>query len=83
SIGDKYNMSVAQIVLRWLYQRDIIPLAKSVKPERMQQNIDVLDFELSDEDMEQIKTLDTNQSQFFDHHDPKMIKWMAERTIEY
>ena len=49
----------------------------------MQQNIDVLDFELSDEDMEQIKTLDTNQSQFFDHHDPKMIKWMAGRTIEY
>ncbi|WP_326865982.1 aldo/keto reductase [Apilactobacillus kunkeei] len=83
SIGDKYNKSVAQIVLRWLYQRDIIPLAKSVKPERMQQNIDVLDFELSDEDMEQIKTLDTNQSQFFDHHDPKMIKWMARRTIEY
>ncbi|TPR47824.1 aldo/keto reductase [Apilactobacillus kunkeei] len=83
SIGDKYNKSIAQVVLRWLYQRDIIPLAKSVKPERMQQNIDVLDFELSDEDMEQIKTLDTNQSQFFDHHDPKMIKWMAGRTIEY
>ncbi|CAI2619639.1 putative oxidoreductase YtbE [Apilactobacillus kunkeei] len=83
SIGDKYNKSVAQVVLRWLYQRAIIPLAKSVKPERMQQNIDVLDFELSDEDMEQIKTLDTNQSQFFDHHDPKMIKWVAERTIEY
>lgn len=83
SIGDKYNKSVAQVVLRWLYQRDIIPLAKSVKPERMQQNIDVLDFELSDEDKEQIKTLDTNQSQFFDHHDPKMIKWMAGRTIEY
>lgn len=83
SIGDKYNKSIAQVVLRWLYQRDIIPLAKSVKPERMQQNIDVLDFELSDEDMEQIKTLDTNQSQFFGHHDPKMIKWMAGRTIEY
>lgn len=83
SIGDKYNKSVAQVVLRWLYQRSIIPLAKSVKPERMQQNIDVLDFELSDEDMEKIKILDTNQSQFFDHHDPKMIKWMASRTIEY
>ncbi|WKN29357.1 aldo/keto reductase [Apilactobacillus kunkeei] len=83
AIGDKYNKSVAQVVLRWLYQRDIIPLAKSVKPERMQQNIDVLDFELSNEDMKQIKTLDTNQSQFFDHHDPKMIKWMAGRTIEY
>ncbi|KOY72089.1 aldo/keto reductase [Apilactobacillus kunkeei] len=83
SIGDKYNKSVAQVVLRWLYQRDIIPLAKSVKPERMQQNIDVLDFELSDEDMEKIKTLDTKQSQFFDHHDSKMIKWMASRTIEY
>ena len=83
SIGDRYNKSIAQIVLRWLYQRDIIPLAKSVKQERMHQNIDVLDFELSDEDMGQIKTLDTNQSQFFDHRDPKMIKWMANRTIEY
>lgn len=83
SIGDKYNKSVAQIVLRWLYQREIIPLAKSVKQERMHKNIDILDFELSDEDMGQIKTLDTNQSQFFDHRDPKMIKWMARRTIEY
>ncbi|GAA6113366.1 aldo/keto reductase [Apilactobacillus apinorum] len=83
SIGDKYNKSVAQVVLRWLYQRNIIPLAKSVKPSRMAENINVLDFELSDDDMKQIETLDTNKSQFFDHHDPEIIKWMAGRTIEY
>lgn len=79
AIGDKYNKSIAQVILRWLYQRDIIPLAKSVKPERMDQNLSVLDFELSDEDMQEIATMDTKESQFFDHHDPKMIKWMASR----
>lgn len=83
SIGDKYNKSVAQVVLRWLYQRNIIPLAKSVKQSRMAENINIFDFELSDDDMKQIETLDTNKSQFFDHHDPEMIKWMAGRTIEY
>lgn len=82
-IGDKYNKSIAQVILRWLYQRDIIPLSKSVKAERMEQNIDVLDFELSDEDMNKIATLDRKESQFFDHHDPDMIKWMASRKIEY
>ncbi|GAA6237184.1 aldo/keto reductase [Apilactobacillus micheneri] len=82
-IGDKYNKSIAQVILRWLCQRDIIPLSKSVKAERMEQNIDVLDFKLSDEDMNKIATLDRKESQFFDHHDPDMIKWMASRTIEY
>lgn len=80
-IGQKYHKSVAQVILRWLVQRNIIPLAKSVKAERMAQNIDVLDFELSKEDMDQIKTLDTQTSQFFDHHDPEMIKWMASRHL--
>ncbi|MGX4763887.1 aldo/keto reductase [Holzapfeliella sp. JNUCC 72] len=80
-IGQKYHKSVAQVILRWLVQRNIIPLAKSVNPERMAQNIDVLDFELSKEDMDQIKTLDTQTSQFFDHHDPEMIKWMASRHL--
>ncbi|AYF93059.1 aldo/keto reductase [Apilactobacillus bombintestini] len=81
AIGDKYNKSIAQVILRWLYQRDIIPLAKSVKPERMDQNLSVLDFQLSDEDMQEIATMDTKESQFFDHHDPKMIKWMASRHL--
>ncbi|WP_220751156.1 aldo/keto reductase [Apilactobacillus xinyiensis] len=83
SIGNKYNKSIAQVILRWLYQRNIIPLAKSVKPQRMAQNLDVLDFSLSDDDMQKIATLDTQKSQFFDHHDPDMIKWMASRHIEY
>lgn len=83
SIGDKYGKSIAQVILRWLYQRNIIPLAKSVKPARMAQNLDVLDFELSADDMQQISTLDTNKSQFFSHRDPDMIKWMASRHIEY
>lgn len=81
AIGDKYHKSIAQVILRWLYQRDIIPLAKSVKPERMDQNLSVLDFQLSDEDMQEIATMDTKESQFFDHHDPKMIKWMASRHL--
>ncbi|TPR23179.1 aldo/keto reductase [Apilactobacillus timberlakei] len=82
-IGDKYDKSIAQVILKWLYQRNIIPLSKSVKEERMEQNIDVLDFELSNEDMKKIETLNRNESQFFDHHDPDMIKWMASRKIEY
>ncbi|TPR12305.1 aldo/keto reductase [Apilactobacillus timberlakei] len=82
-IGDKYDKSIAQVILRWLYQRNVIPLSKSVKEARMEQNLDVLDFELSDEDIKKIETLNRNESQFFDHHDPDMIKWMANRKIEY
>lgn len=82
-IGQKYHKSVAQVVLRWLLQSNIIPVSKSTKSERMAQNIDVLDFELTTEDMELIKTLDTDGSQFFSHEDPEMIKWMASRHLEY
>ncbi|MGX4644611.1 aldo/keto reductase [Holzapfeliella sp. JNUCC 80] len=80
-IGKQYHKSVAQVILRWLIQRNIIPLAKSVNPERMAQNIDVLDFNLSNDDMAKIQTLDTKTSQFFDHHDPEMIKRMAGRSL--
>ncbi|MCG7338945.1 aldo/keto reductase [Staphylococcus sp. ACRSN] len=73
-IGEKYNKSVAQVISRWLVQRDIIVLAKSVKEERIRQNIDVFDFELTDEDMKRITDLNTDQSQFFDHKDPERIK---------
>ncbi|MCF6515916.1 aldo/keto reductase [Lactobacillus sp. S2-2] len=82
-IGDKYNKSIAQVILRWLNQRNIIPLSKSVNADRMAQNLDVLDFSLSDDDMQEITKLNRNESQFFDHHDPEMIKWMASRSIEY
>lgn len=82
-IGDKYNKSIAQVVLRWLTQRHIVVVAKSVKPERMAQNLNVFDFKLTDKEMEKIASLDANISQFFDHADPEMIKWMANREISY
>lgn len=80
-IGAKYQKSVAQVVLRWLTQRGVVAIPKSVKPERMAENFNSLDFELSPEDMEAIKTLDTKASLFFDHRDPKMVKWISERKI--
>lgn len=81
SIGAKYQKSVAQVVVRWLTQRGVVAIPKSVKPERMAENFNSLDFELSAEDMEAIKTLDTKASLFFDHRDPKMVKWISERKI--
>ncbi|MDU2137393.1 MAG: aldo/keto reductase, partial [Staphylococcus warneri] len=62
NIGDKYGKSIAQVVLRWLVEKDIVVLAKSVNPERMKQNLDIFDFELTDEDKAQIATLDSNDS---------------------
>lgn len=81
SIGNKYNKSVAQVVIRWLTQRGIVAIPKSVRKERMEENFDSLDFSLSAEDMDAIKTLDTNASLFFDHRDPAMIKWLGERKL--
>jgi 2,5-diketo-D-gluconate reductase A len=81
SIGDKYNKSIAQVVLRWLTQRGVVAIPKSVRKERMVENLNSLDFELSAEDMEAIKTLDTNASSFFDHRDPAMVKWLGERKL--
>src|SRR6266540_1456044 len=72
TIAAKHNKSVAQVILRWVVQRGIIALAKSTRKERMMENINVLDFELSAEDMAAITTLDTKTSSFFDHRDPKM-----------
>lgn len=74
NIGKKYGKSVAQVALRWLIQRDVIIIPKSVHVERMQQNLDIFDFELSQEDMAAIAALDTKQSLFFDHHAPEVVK---------
>ncbi|MCG2613531.1 aldo/keto reductase [Terrimonas sp. NA20] len=79
SLAGKYHRSVAQIVLRWLKQRGVIAIPKSVRKERMEENFNIFDFHLSDEDMEAIKTLDTKASLFFDHRDPAMVKWLGER----
>ena len=82
SIGKKYNKTIAQIVLRWLTQRGVVAIPKSVRKERMEENFNSLDFQLSVEDMEAIKTLDMNTSSFFDHRDPAMVKWLGERKLE-
>lgn len=81
SIGEKYNKSIAQVVLRWLIQRNVIAIPKSVRKERMAENLNIFDFQLSDQDMETIKTLDSGSSSFFDHRDPKMVKWLGERKL--
>lgn len=73
-IGHKYGKSVAQVALRWLVQRGVIIIPKSVHVERMRQNLDILDFKLYDEDMAAIATLDTGKRLFFDHHDPEVVK---------
>lgn len=73
-IGKKYGKSVAQVALRWLTQREVIIIPKSVHIERMRQNLDIFDFTLSDEDMVAITTLDTATSLFFDHHAPEVVK---------
>lgn len=74
SLATKYNKSVAQIVLRWLIQRNVIVIPKSVRKERMIENLNIFDFELSTDDMEHIKKLDTGKSLFFDHSDPETVK---------
>ncbi|MCX5232368.1 aldo/keto reductase [Streptomyces sp. NBC_00233] len=80
-IGKEYDKSVAQVVLRWLTQRGVVAIPKSVRAERMAENIDVFDFQLTDEQMAAIATLDTGSSLFFDHHDPEMVAWLAKRRL--
>ena|SRR6218665_1533010 len=79
SIGAKYNKSVAQVILRWLTQRDVVAIPKSVKKERIIENFNIFDFELDVEDMNAIAKLDTKQSVFFDHRDPAIVKWLGGR----
>ncbi len=77
-IGKKHNKSVAQVILRWLYQRDIVSLAKSVHEERIKENYDIFDFVLDDDDMKLIETLDNKTSSFFSHQDPSIIEWFGQ-----
>ena len=79
SIGDKYNKSVAQVILRWMIQRNIVVIPKSNHKERMAENFNVFDFELSEDDMKKIATLDTKNSYFFSHQDPEIVEWLCSR----
>lgn len=78
NLATKYQRSVAQVVLRWLAQRGVVAIPKSVRPERIAENFAIFDFELSAEDLAAIATLDTKASVFFDHRDPAIVKWMSE-----
>lgn len=82
SIANNYNKSVAQIILRWITQREIVAISKSIHKARMIENFNVLDFELSPEDMKAITNLDTRTSSFFDHRDPEMVKWLGNRKLD-
>jgi diketogulonate reductase-like aldo/keto reductase len=82
SIAGKYKKTVAQVILRWLTQRGVVVIPKSVRKERMVENFSIFDFELSAEDMDAIKALDTKVSSFFDHRDPAMVKWLGTRKLE-
>jgi 2,5-diketo-D-gluconate reductase A len=77
SIGEKYGKSVAQVILRWLIQRGVVVIPKSVRKERLKENINVFDFELSKDDMDSIRSMDTKESLFFSHRDPAIIKWFS------
>ena len=81
SLPAKYRKSVAQVVLRWLIQRGVVVIPKSVRPERMAENIAVFDFHLAPEDMDLIATLDTRRSCFLSHRDPETVKWLG--TMKY
>ena len=81
-IGQRYGKSVGQVVLRWLVQRGVVALAKSVRKVRMAENIAIFDFELDAADMARIAALDTNTSSFFSHRDPAIVKWMSERKLD-
>ena len=81
-IATRHGKSVGQVVLRWLLQRGIVSLAKTVRKERMAENMAIFDFSLDDADMARIAALDTNTSSFFSHRDPERVKWMAERKLD-
>ena len=77
-LAARHGRSIAQIVLRWLLQRGVVAIPKSVRPERMAENFHIFDFELDGADMAAIAALDTGKSAFFDHRDPAIVKWLGE-----
>jgi 2,5-diketo-D-gluconate reductase A len=79
-IGAAHGKSVAQVVLRWLIQRDVVVIPKSVRPDRMRENIDVFDFELNDDEMARVAAMNTGTTLFFDHRDPDMVSWLNSRA---
>ncbi|HZN73750.1 MAG TPA: aldo/keto reductase [Micromonosporaceae bacterium] len=81
-IGEAHGKSVAQVVLRWLTQRDVVVIPKSVRPDRMAQNLAIFDFELTDDEMARIAALDTGKTMFFEHRDPEMVKWLGGRRVD-
>lgn len=81
-IAAKYNKTVAQVILRWELQRGIVVIPKSVHIERMEQNLDVFDFKLTEEDMNVMASLDKRQSSFFSHTDPAMVEWFVKMVEE-
>jgi diketogulonate reductase-like aldo/keto reductase len=81
-IGEKYGKSVGQVVLRWAVQRGVASIPKSVRPERMAENLDVFDFALTNDEMASIATLDTGSTLFFDHHDPEIVNWLSARRLD-
>ncbi|MFZ5957785.1 aldo/keto reductase [Pseudomonas knackmussii] len=81
-IAKRYGKSVGQVVLRWVVQRGVVALAKTTRKERMQENLAVLDFELSDDDLNSITAMDTATSAFFSHRDPAMVEWLTARKLD-
>lgn len=82
TIAASHGKSIAQVVLRWLIQRDVVAIPKSVRKERMAENFAIWDFELDQDEMDRIATLDTACSQFFSHQDPQMVRWLGTRKLD-
>ncbi|MNI90368.1 Glyoxal reductase [compost metagenome] len=82
SVAAKHNKSIAQVVLRWLTQREVVVIPKSVRKERIAENFNIFDFELDQEDLQAIASLDTRESLFFSHRDPEMVKALSNRKLD-